>query len=310
MEEFKKLSSHRIKLLSNEERTEYQKQAIIYYGNLKNQLRNYKVKGVFHPLIVSFLKLYPVKIIKLNDFSWPKDKGPVIFSANHSNSKDFPTLVRLIKQHFFIMADYTMINDKLVNSLNKLNGCVYVDRLSKESGKNAFRECVDGINSGYNMLLFPEGTWNLLNKEPMLPRRWGDIKIAQATSRPILPIALVYSGKKCFVKFGQLTYVDKNDDLKIIDNQLYNEMSKLRNDIWNSVIYQNNCIDISYEKWLKDTINSYKYFDVEYETSVIRKSDDYLKEQFDYILRVGEELRPKHEIEKRLVKSKINYRLK
>ena len=296
--------------LSKEERIQYQKQMLNYYGNLSNQLKYYKIKGLLHPFIVSCLKLYPVKIVKLNNFSWPEDKGPVIFSANHSNSNDFPTISRLIKKHFFIMADYTMINDHLVNTLNKLNGCVYVDRLSKKSGQNAYRECVEGVKKGYNMLLFPEGTWNLLDREPMLPRRWGDIKIAQETNRPIQPIALAYSNNMCFVKFGKLRYVNKNDDIKKIDQEIFEEMCQLRQDIWENDLFKNNDDQKTYEQWLKDTINSYKYFDVEYEMSVIRKDNDYLKDQFDYILKTGEEMRPVQKIEKRLVKSKVNYRLK
>ena len=76
------------------------------------------------------------------------------------------------------MADYTMINDPVVNLANKLNGCVYVDRKSKKSTANAFEQCVEGVKSGYNMVVFPESTWNLTKSLPVLPRYWGDVKIA------------------------------------------------------------------------------------------------------------------------------------
>ena len=57
-------------------------------------------------------------------------------------------------------------------------------------------------------------------------------------------------------------------------------------------------------------IKSYKNFDVEYEMSMIRKSDDYFKKNFERILEIGEEVRPIKKIEKKLQFSKVNYRLK
>lgn len=310
MNRFKILKRRHIKNLSPEEKKEYQLNALYHYGTLKNQLNNFDKKNLIHNIIWMFMNLYPIKIYKLNEMEILNDGGPIIFTANHSNSDDFPTLFRLIKKHFFIMADFSMQNDFVVDTLNKLNGCIYVDRKSKESGINAFEQAVDGVNKGYNMLIFSESTWNLFDNRPMLPRHWGDLKIARATGRPILPIALAYNGRNCFVKFGKLRYVSKTDDLADIDRQVYDEMSQLRLDIWNSPIYKELYHSISYDEWLKKTIKSYKNFDVEYEMSVIRDDGSIDYSQLDHILKVGEELRPTEKIEKRVERSKINYRIR
>ena len=311
MNNFTILNKRQLKKMTQAERIEYQKQAKKYFGNLKNQLENYEQKEKLHPILLNGVRIFPFVIInKLNDINWPIDNGPVIFSVNHSNSKDFPVISRLIKKHFFIIADYTMKNDFFVDMLNMANGCIYVDRESKESGQNAIQQAIEGVNKGYNMAIFPETTWNLLNREPMLPRKWGDLKIAQQTGRPIIPIALAYTGCYCFAKFGKTRYVRKHYDLAEQDADLYEEMSQLRTDIWNSPEYKQKHKEVSYEEWLRQTIKSYKNFDVEYELSMIRKEDNYLKEQFDYILEVGEEIHPVKEIEKRLQFAKINYRIK
>lgn len=310
MDNFIELSKREIKKMTPQARLEYQRKAKEYYGNLKNQLKNYKAKGLIHPFLLFGVMCMPIRIIKLNEFDWPKDGGPVIFSVNHSNSNDFPVISRLVKKHFFIMADYTMQNDFFVDLLNKLNGCIYIDRKSKKSGENAMNQAIDGINKGYNMVIFPETTWNLLESQPILPRKWGDLKIAQKTKRPIIPIILEYNGSNCFVKFGSLRYVNELDNLKVVDSELYDEMTKLKFDIWESQIYNQKYKEISYDEWLEETIKSYKNFDVEYEMSMIRKSDDYFKENFEHILEVAEKIRPTKEIEKKLQFSKVNYRLK
>lgn len=310
MEEFKLLSKCELKKMSQEERIEYQKKAKEYLGNLSNQLKNIEKKALIHPLLLSMLSLYPKRIIKLNNIQYPNDGGPVIFSANHSNSNDFPMIAKLVKKHFFILADYTMQNDFFVDLLNKLNGCIYVDRESKQSGINATNQAIEGIKNGHNMVIFPESTWNLLPNQPILPRKWGDLKIASETKRPILPIVLEYNGFNCFAKFGNLMYADEHSDLQQLDNHLYEEMTQLKKDIRQSDVFNKNYKHIDYDEWLRKTIMSYKNFDVEYEMSFIRKIDDSFDEALEHIINVGEEIHPKEEIEKRLQFSKVNYRLK
>ena len=115
------------------------------YGNLQNQLKGFKLKNLIHPLLLLITHFFPIKVINLNDIDWSTDGLPVIFSANHSNSNDFPVLVQSIKKHCFALADYTMINDTAVCLATRMNGCVYVDRKAKKSTSNAFNQCVEGV---------------------------------------------------------------------------------------------------------------------------------------------------------------------
>lgn len=310
MNTFKKLSRSQIKNLTEQERYEYQLSALDYYGNLKNQLSTFEDKEKYHKLLLNMVKMYPVNIYKLNELQYPSDNKNAIFSANHSNASDFIVVSRLIKKHFFIMADFTMINDNVVNFLNEANGCIYLDRHSKKSGQNAIEQAIDGVNHGYNMMIFPESTWNLLRDKPMLPRKWGDIIVAQQTGRPIIPIGLVYNKNNCFVKFGEPFYVSKNDLIIEKDKELFNIMSQLREDILNSDRFKIMYSEITYEEWLIKTIKSYKNFDVDYELSVVRDGNKIYKNEFNYIRNIAENIHPINEIEDRLSESTINYRIK
>jgi hypothetical protein len=194
--------------------------------------------------------------------------------------------------------------------INRLNGCVYVDRMSRLSGKNAIEQAIDGVDRGYNMAIFPESTWNLFKDRLMLERKWGDVLIAQQTSRPIIPIGLVYNYNNCFVKFGDPFYVSKNDDLKEASINLGVIMEQLRADIINSDRYKILYKDISYEQWLIDTVKSYKHFDVGYEMSVIRHIDEANQDEYQKIIEIGEMVHPVSKIEKELESAKVNYRLR
>ena len=310
MGRFKELSTRQISKLSDSEKYEYQLEALEYYGNLKNQLDGFEKKEEIHSLLLKLIKLHPIRIHKLNEIEWPSDGKNCIFSANHSNANDFITLGQVIKNHFFIMADFTMINDPLVDTLNRLNGCIYIDRMSRISGKNAIEQAIDGVNHGYNMAIFPESTWNLFKDRLMLPRKWGDVVVAQETKRPIIPIGIVYNCNNCFVKFGEPFYVDQNVDKRIASEELGKRMEQLRKDIIASPKYRLLYRDIPYEEWLINTIKSYKRFDVEYEMSVIRKTEDINQDELDKILKVGELVHPVEKIEKKLENAKVNYRIK
>lgn len=279
-----------------------------HYGNLPDQLKGYKAKAVFRPLIVLAMKTFPAKVIKLNSVNWPSDNLPVIFSTNHNNSNDCPSLIQSIGKQFFALADYTVINDSVVHISNRLNGCVYVDRKSKSSTANAFRQCVEGVKSGYNMLVFPESTWNLTKSLPILPRYWGDVKIAQETGRPIIPVILEYTGKYCIVKFGDCIYVSKDDSVADKDKEVYEAMVRLKKEIRKSAEYKEHYVPIEYTEWLRKNIKSYKYFDVPYELSCIRNDGSIPQEELEEILKVGEEIRPLASIREELKYAKINYR--
>ena len=68
--------------------------------------------------------------------------------------------------------------------------------------------------------------------------------------------------------------------------------------------------DIPYEEWLINTIKSYKRFDVEYEMSMIRKTEDINQEELNKILEFGEKIHPVDKIKKNLENAKVNYRIK
>ena len=292
MKQYRRYSKAQIDRMSAEVRKEYYKNAVEHYGNLKNQLKGYKAKGVFHPILRLITHAFPVKVVKLNDVDWSVDDKPVIFSSNHSNSNDFPVLVQSVKKRCFVLTDFTMINDPAVCLSTRMNGCVYVDRKSKKSTANAFEQRVEGIKNGYNMAIFPESTWNLTKSLPILPRYWGDVKIAQVRGSPIVPAILVYCGKICLVKFGKRIFVSKDDSVSDKDKEIYDAMANLRKEIEDSTEYKQYYTPIEYEEWVKKNLESYKFFDTEYEMSCIRKDDILPEDELRQIIEIGEELRP------------------
>ena len=66
--------------------------------------------------------------------------GTVIYSVNHSNCHDLPTIAEISNEHFFLLAGVQ--NLRLIDKLAFfLLGCIYVDRKNKENTCASFLGC-------------------------------------------------------------------------------------------------------------------------------------------------------------------------
>ena len=195
-----------------------------------------------------------------------------IFVVNHTNGHDFQVAAQVIKKHFYILADFTMKKDFIVNTLNRLNGCVYVDRKNSESKKKSKQKLIEHIEKGRNILIFPEGTWNLHPSKLLLPLNWGAVDLSQKTGKPIIPIILLYSDENVYVKIGTPFKPTQDKTVEILN--LEEQMSTLLWDLMMQFEPQKRAdLPTGYkEKYIKEQLDTYKNFDLEYETSVIRNA--------------------------------------
>lgn len=159
------------------------------------------IKRLLHPIMLSGVKVFDnCKVIVVGENTIDNLNEPAIFVVNHTNGHDFPVAAQVIKKHFYILADFTMKKDLVVNALNRLNGCVYVDRKNPDSKKESKQKLTEHLKNRRNVLLFPEGTWNLHSSKLLLPLNWGAVDLSQKTDKPIIPIVLIYRDKRCLCK--------------------------------------------------------------------------------------------------------------
>ncbi len=85
-------------------------------------------------------------------------------------------------------------------------------------------------------------------------------------------------------------------------------MVTLKKEITDSPEYRRYHKPMEYTDWLKKNIESYKYFDVDYEMSCIRDDGSLPQDELELIRKIGEEIYPIAGIRQRLKYAKINYR--
>ena len=285
--EFKLLTRDEEKKLSREELIKYYQQLRYYYKNLKVNKFGIKFRELLHPfLLFGVKKIKNIKLQIFNSHRIPND-GTFIFAVNHSNANDFPMASQIIKKHFYILADFTMKNDVVVNALNELNGVIYVDRKNKDSRNKSKNEMVKLLTNGKNILMFPEGTWNLEPSKLLLTLNWGIIDIAKLSGVPIIPIVLEYRDNKCIANIGDKFVVDcdSNKEKEIL--RLTDIMATLKWEIFESFpITPRESIENNYfEKYIEECLKGYKKFDLEYERSTQIRKYDSPDEVFQYIMK-------------------------
>lgn len=199
-----------------------------------------------------------------------QNKKQKIIVMNHSNVHDFPIINQVLKKHFIILSDINNIegiNGFVIN----MNGCICLDRENKESRKKAFEELKKTLELGHDILIMPEGTWNLTDSIPMLPFSWGVIELSKTTNVDILPVVLEYENKDCYVNIGEYINVNNFKDKKEAYINLRDTLATLRWNLWElKGLYNYEGVSkVEFDNYIKFLLSEYPRMDYNEEKKII-----------------------------------------
>lgn len=163
----------------------------------KHDLPN-RIRKVIHPFLLKAVKgrIYaPIQVLN----AMPEVQGNKLFAINHSCVLDAPVSSEVIKDHCYFLVGKQSL--ELLDSIFFfLNGVIYVDRKSKKSKKKSLQQMLKILQEGKNLVIYPEGTWNLTPSKLIIPLNWGIISLAKQTGVPIIPLILEYHTDCFYVK--------------------------------------------------------------------------------------------------------------
>lgn len=190
------------------------------------------VHKVFHPLIrglCPLLRKFPIRQFSGNTI---KQSSPVIFVCNHSNMHDIPIAIEIIKRQVYVLLDDEP-RKSIAGLAFSINGAVWVNRSSRESRAEAVRSMQRHLQKGHDLLLFPEGTWNVTDCLPMLPISWSVVRLARDNDCPIIPITLEYPDfSSCYYSIGEPLRIQKEESDTEAINRLRDAMATMRWEFW------------------------------------------------------------------------------
>ncbi len=165
-----------------------------------------KLRKMLHPLALGLLKMMAIftkqKITVIADHRSSTDR-PIIFASTHIGWDDPAIVLLAIRDHAYLFWGDPKNSYKTIDGFfMDLNGAIICDTHDKEDRNIGKQSCIKWLKQGGNLLVFPEGAWNVTENLPVMPLFPGVAEMAIRTGAEIVPIAFEKFGKNFYVNIG------------------------------------------------------------------------------------------------------------
>ena len=199
-----------------------------------------KLRRVLHPVLVWGMKVKHIlgkqKVTILGDKRIPTERS-VVYAATHIGWDDIEMILSSIGDHAYLFWGdphemYRDINGLLLD----INGIVVCDTGDKSDRYIGKETCVKWLGQGGNLLIFPEGAWNVTESLPVMPLYSGAAEMAIRTGAEIVPLAIERYGQDYTINIGRnipasnLTLEQKHQ----LTETLRDAITALKWEIWES----------------------------------------------------------------------------
>lgn len=221
-------------------------QLIEYYRNERKYIyeNNIPVKGIkwrkrIHKIMFAIIKMKRVllhqKLTILHDEREDTDK-PIIYACTHIGRYDIEMALESIQDTCFLFLGSP---GKLYRSLNGalvyLFGFIGCDTTEKEDRHIAKELAIRTLKQGGNILIFPEGAWNITENQVVMKLYTGTIEMAIRSGADIVPIAIEQYEKSFYINIGKNISLDKATNLnekRRLSDDLRDILCTLKWEIW------------------------------------------------------------------------------
>lgn len=149
---------------------------------------------------------------------------PVIFAATHGFREDVEYSLLTANRHAYILIGSLSQIFRSIDGLTAwASGTILVDRMDKRSRAAAKEKMVYALNSGTNVLLFPEGAWNISPNQVMNHLFPGVYDVAKETGAYVAPIATHREGRYVYGVLGKafdITRHSRTEGVRILRDKL------------------------------------------------------------------------------------------
>jgi len=233
---FTKKSLLELRTQSVDEINKYYRELRKYEYDNGKELNGIGIRKNIHKLLLLILKidrlLKKENIIILNDKRKSHDK-PVIFAATHIGGNDIERVFEAIKEHAYIMlGDPGIVYVNEIGLLLNLNGYLPLDTRNRTDRKIAYERSIEVLKKGCNLLIFPEGAYNVFENLPVMKIFPGTVRMAQETGCEIIPLAIEQYDNTFWINIGENISISKNMNLRESNKLLRDTLATLKWQIW------------------------------------------------------------------------------
>ena len=221
-----------------EELQAYHRAERAYQYEQGTPIRGIRWRRVIHPLLLAVLaigrRLDKEHLHVLNDRRRDTAK-PVIYACTHVGWKDIEMNFASIKKHAYLFwGDPRGLYREIEGALLYLNGMICMDSDQKEDRFIGKETCVRLLEAGGSLLIFPEGAWNVLVDQVVMPLFTGTAEMAIRSGAEIIPLATEQYGHDYYVNIGENISVDGYDlsQKRELTDMLRDTLCTLKWEIW------------------------------------------------------------------------------
>lgn len=191
----------------------------IHRYEIGKKLKFIKLRSLLHPFFVFVIFLDRIvkrqSILIISD-KRKKSNKPVIYACTHIGYDDIAIVSESIKKPIYIfLGNPKSLYKDFAGLLLYLNGVIFLELESKIDRKVATETAKELLQNGGNLLIFPEGAWNITENIPVLKLFSGAVLMARETQAEIIPVAVEQYGRRFLVNIGEnIAYPDKNTEIK------------------------------------------------------------------------------------------------
>lgn len=185
----------------------------IYYKDLRKfqydnniPLKGIEIRKKIHQLPLSLIKLDRIikqeRIVILKDEREQTNK-PKIYACTHIGGNDIERVFEAIKEHCYLfLGDPGVAYKTTTGLLLYLNGSIDLVTRDRTDRKIAKERAIELLKRGGDLLIFPEGAWNITENVPVMKLFTGTVEMALESDAEIIPIAIEQSNKTFFIAIG------------------------------------------------------------------------------------------------------------
>ena len=227
MQEFKKINLFEKRKMTIEELVKYYAEYRIYCYNKHDKLKGIELRKKIHFLINIILEIDKVISREENIIIGNENKAlkntPKIFACTHIGGNDIQRTLQVIKEPAYLMlGDPGILYKKLIYQGLKLNGVIPLETKNRLDRKVAYNRSIELLKNGGNLLIYPEGAWNVSPNEIVMKTFVGTVRMAKETGAYIVPIAVEQYGKNFYFNIGKNYGIASNSNKN--ENELNNEL--------------------------------------------------------------------------------------
>ena len=236
--DFKKLNIFEKQKLNIEELVDYYCELRKQEYSEGNNINGLELRKNIYWLIKAILKADQVfskeEIVVLKDEHNKERRNKTIYACTHIGGNDIQRTFQVIDVPAYLMlGDPGILYKKLIYEGLKMNGVIPLETKDREDRKMAYNKSVELLNKGGNLLIYPEGAWNVSPNDLVMKTFNGTVRLAKETGAEIVPIAVEQYDKTFYFNIGK-NYSIRQDDKRNVEelnSDLRDKLTTLKWDI-------------------------------------------------------------------------------